>query len=204
MDKHDPPTRPSALVPPKPTDLSGDEPLLPGATVRDFWAWAMGDLRLNSTRGMLAQFLVARAVVDTRRHDDGWGNFDVLTPEGIRVEVKSSGYLQSWEQGRASAIRFGGLTGHPWSAATGYGAEREIRADVFVFCVQTATTPETYDPLDLAQWAFHVVPGETIRQTGQRSIGLGTVRRLAGVPRAWSDLRSAVLAAAGRESREDT
>lgn len=75
--------------------LSGDEPLLPGVRVRDFWAWAMGDLRPNSTRGMLAQFLVAKAVGDTRPLDDGWGDFDVQSPEGIKIEVKSSGYLQS-------------------------------------------------------------------------------------------------------------
>src|SRR5689334_1809608 len=86
--------------------LTGEEEILPGATVRDFWAWALGDLRLNANRGMLAQFLVARAVGDVRPRDDGWGNFDVLTPEGIKVEVKSSGYLQSWRQTRPSRIVF--------------------------------------------------------------------------------------------------
>lgn len=75
--------------------FSGNEEILPGITVRDFWAWALGDLRLNSTRGMLAQFLVAKALGDTRPYDEGWGNFDVLIPDGIRVEVKSLGYLQS-------------------------------------------------------------------------------------------------------------
>ncbi|MDQ3226352.1 MAG: hypothetical protein M3Q50_06965 [Chloroflexota bacterium] len=73
--------------------LSGNEQILPGIHVRDFWAWALGDLRLNANRGLLAQFLVAKALGDCRERDDGWGNFDVLTPEGIKVEVKASGYL---------------------------------------------------------------------------------------------------------------
>jgi hypothetical protein len=31
------------------------------ATVADFWRWAFSDLRNNTTRGILAEFLVARA-----------------------------------------------------------------------------------------------------------------------------------------------
>src|SRR5690606_21596217 len=91
--------------------ITGEEVLLPGVRVLDFWRWALGDLRLNSTRGMLAQFLVARAVWDTRPNDDGWGDFDVLSPEGIKIEVKSSGYLQSWSQVNPSRIVFSGLMG---------------------------------------------------------------------------------------------
>ena len=94
--------------------LSGTETILPGVTVRDLWAWAMGDLRLNTNRGALAQFLVAKAVGDGRLMDDGWGNFDVLSAEGIKVEVKSSAYLQSWRQSKLSSIVFSGLTGIPW------------------------------------------------------------------------------------------
>lgn len=42
--------------------LTDDEKILPGFVVRDFWAWALGDLRLNANRGMLAQFLVSKAL----------------------------------------------------------------------------------------------------------------------------------------------
>jgi hypothetical protein len=178
------------------TPLTGDELLLPGVRVREFWAWAMGDLRLNSTRGSLAQFLVARAVGDTRANDDGWGDFDVLSPEGIRIEVKSSGYLQSWVQKKVSAITFSGLTGRTWSAESGYGLAPEVRADVFVFAVHTSQDPDTYDPLALSAWDFYVVPGSTVRSIGQKTIGLNRVRKIAGNPIGWSDLRQAILGAA--------
>jgi len=64
--------------------------------VSAFFTWAFSDLRLNIVRGVLAEFLVAKALGDPR---DGvrnaWDNYDVLSREGLRVEIKSSSYLQS-------------------------------------------------------------------------------------------------------------
>ncbi len=181
--------------------ITGDELLLPGVRVLDFWRWALGDLRLNSTRGMLAQFLVAQAVGDLRPNDDGWGDFDVLSPEGIKIEVKSSGYLQSWSQVNPSKIVFSGLMGRTWSAETGYGASPEVRADVFVFAVHTCQDPEAYDPLDLDAWDFYVLPGSRVRAVGQKSMNLNRVRSLAGDPVKWEELRASILAnAPQRES----
>ena len=51
------------MMAPPAQPLSGDEHFLGlDATVRDFWAFAMSDLRMNNVRGYLAEFLVARAV----------------------------------------------------------------------------------------------------------------------------------------------
>jgi hypothetical protein len=172
--------------------LSGAEQVLPGVTVRDFWAWALGDLRLNSTRGMLAQFLVAKALGDPRLRDDGWGNFDVLTPEGIKVEVKSSGYLQSWTQRRLSRIVFSGLKARSWDAETRYSAEPEFRADVYVFAVHTCQDPSLYDPLDLDAWIFYVLPASVVRELGQKTLSLARLSALAPSPVSWSELPDAV------------
>jgi hypothetical protein len=161
-------------------------------TVRDFWAWALGDLRLNSTRGMLAQFLVAKALDDPRLRDDGWGNFDVLTPEGIKVEVKSSGYLQSWTQRKLSRIVFSGLKARSWDAETRYSAEPEFRADVYVFAVHTCQDPAIYDPLALDAWIFYVLPATIVRALGQKTLSLARLATLAPSPVGWSKLPDAV------------
>lgn len=44
------------LVPPDAVSLSGDEKFtgMAGTTVRDFWQFALGDLRMNNARGYLA------------------------------------------------------------------------------------------------------------------------------------------------------
>jgi hypothetical protein len=62
---------PEKALPLLPPRLAEGSELITGRdSVLDFWRWALGDLRLNSTRGLLAQFLVARAVGDARRADD--------------------------------------------------------------------------------------------------------------------------------------
>ena len=98
----DPTTRPR---------LTGDEQLegTGGATVADFWRFAMQDLQMNNTRGYLAEFLVGRALgIQTNRVE--WDPFDLLWhpsySESVRVEVKSSAYLQSWRQRKRSTPSF--------------------------------------------------------------------------------------------------
>lgn len=62
--------------------------------------------------GMLAEFLVAEALGAATRPRSEWDAYDVVTPDGIRVEVKSSAYVQAWAPARPSSIRrFGGLNG---------------------------------------------------------------------------------------------
>ena len=172
--------------------LSGDEEILNGVTVRDFWGWALSDLRLNANRGMLAQFLVALALEDNRMRDDGWGNLDVLSAEGIRVEVKSSGYLQSWVQRRLSSIVFGGLKARSWNAESGYSAEAEFRADVYVFAVHICKDPSVYDPLHVESWDFYVLPAEVVRNINQKTLNLARFQKFAPPAVKLGNLRSAV------------
>jgi hypothetical protein len=66
--------------------------------VLDYWRWAFSDLRDNTQRGVLAEFLVALALGRTETRRKAWDNYDVTTSSGLRIEVKASGYLQSWAQ----------------------------------------------------------------------------------------------------------
>lgn len=151
---------------------------------------------------MFAQFLVVQAVGDTRPNDDGWGDFDMLWPEGVKIQVKSSAYLQSWSQENPSRIVFSGLMRQTWSAETGRSKTREVRADVFVFAVHTCQSPDAYDPLDLDAWGFYVLSGSTIREIGQRSMNLNRVRAFAGDPIKWSQLRTTILQKANQHEME--
>jgi hypothetical protein len=174
---------------------SGDE-LFAGldATVKEFWAYAMRDLRTNTTRGLLAEWLVAKAV-GASPHEE-WESFDVLTPDGVRVEVKASAYLQSWEQRRLSTISFSRLKGQRWSGREGYAGEQSYNADVYVFCVQTAKSHEDYDPLELSQWEFYVVPSASVESTGYSTIGLPTLLTLTAGPTEYGQLAGAITTAA--------
>ena len=162
-------------------------------TLADFWGWAFSDLAVNTIRSTLAEFLVARALGDPRSVREEWTDFDVLMPDGTRVEVKSAGYLQRWRQWKPSLIRFGSFSGRSWDPHTGYFAEeRSIRADVFVFAVQTSTNPEAYDPFDVGQWEFYVLGAASVARSGYRSASLTWVRRQAGPAVDFAGLAEAV------------
>lgn len=192
------PEVPPILIP-RPLDrLSGDEPIgETGALIRAFWSWAYSDLRSNTERGIFAEFLVAQAVGDTSPLRKAWANHDVTTPSGVRVEVKAFGYLQSWHQRRLSTPSFGRLTGRTWDEETGeFGIEPEVRADVFVFALQTCRDPDVYDVLDLDQWEFRVVPAAAVRDSSVRTVGMSFLNQHASRPVGWSDLADAIDAAA--------
>lgn len=176
--------------------LTGREPFGGvGATVAEFWRWGFSDLRTNIVRGILAEFLVAKAVGAREPVRVAWDNFDVVSGAGTRIEVKSSAYLQSWAQKRLSTITFTGLTGLRWDAKEGWGDDREVRADVFVFAIQVCCEPTLYDPFDVDQWRFHVVSADDVREHGTRSVGTSFLRRYAPEPVSFDGLAEAIEAA---------
>ncbi|MCK9795954.1 hypothetical protein M1843_19590 [Isoptericola sp. 4D.3] len=156
-----------------PVRLTGDESFTDiGATVRDFWAYALSNLKENAARGYLAEFLVAKAVGAMGSRIE-WDAYDVLAPEGTTIEVKTSGHAQTWERRGPVVLKFGGLPGgregtkvkRSWSAATG-GMTDAFVADVYVFCVQTTTADRPYDGLDIGAWDFYVLPRRVVAGTG--------------------------------------
>ncbi|MFF2546028.1 hypothetical protein ACFVUY_26125 [Kitasatospora sp. NPDC058063] len=183
-------------TPPEPTPFQGCEAFrgADAGTVLEFWRYAMPDLRTNTTRGLLAEFLVHRAVGAVRRNAE-WESFDVLAPDGLRIEVKTSAYLQAWGQRRLSEIRFSRLRGRTWTPEDGVAAEQSYNADVYVFALHTARTHDDYDPLDIGQWDFYVAPRALVEATGQAGLGLASVRRLCGEPVAYEQLPERIRAA---------
>jgi hypothetical protein len=162
-------------------------------TVADFWRWAFSDLRTNIVRGILAEFLVAQAVADPSPLREAWDNWDVTTASGVKVEVKSSAYLQSWKQRKLSSIVFTGLTGRAWSADTNERAsERSLRADVYVFAMHICREPDQYDPLRIEDWRFRVMSAAQLAEHGVRSVTLGFLDKHAPAHYSLDDLAQAV------------
>lgn len=181
----------SDLVPSKLPALLGDERFSHGAmTVLDFWRWALGDLRMNNARGYLAEYLVARAVGSPDSTRIEWGAHDVTAPSGLRIEVKSSAYLQSWRQKKLSSPRFG-LTGAAliWDESLGdYRDDPTGRVDAWVFALQRCKDLDTYDPLDVSQWLFWTAANEDVESWGQKTISVARIEAMLGTPLVWAEL----------------
>ncbi|MDF1498446.1 MAG: hypothetical protein P1P85_03805 [Patescibacteria group bacterium] len=80
---------------------SGKEPLKFNQTnlpfqVLDFWKWSVSDLLSNATRGRFAEFIVATATnINLNVPRDEWAAYDLVTPDNIKIEVKSAAFIQS-------------------------------------------------------------------------------------------------------------
>ena len=197
------PDEPDAVLTPlPPRRLTGSESVAAGrAQVLDFWRWAFSDLRDNTVRGVLAEWIVGLALGCVDGVRSAWANHDLLCGD-IAVEVKAGAYLQAWPTRRHSRITFGHLSGRAWNEETGvYGEARSYRADVYVFAVQTAREHAAFDPLDISQWAFWVAPRAAVEGLGFRSLSLATVQTICPGSFSFDDLGPAVERAAGRSAR---
>jgi len=172
-----------------------------GFDVHDFWSWSVSDLVSNATRGILAEYIVAKACgVDTSRPRDEWAAVDLVTPEGVSIEVKSAAYIQSWHQDSYSKISFGVRKTLKWDPETNQqGSEPERAADVYVFALLAHRDQATLDPLNLDQWEFYVLPTATLndRKRSQHSITLLSLQRLNAGPYGFATLLDTVRSAAG-------
>lgn len=171
--------------------------LEPKRTLQDFWAWAFSDLVGNTERGKLAEYIVATAIGCHMETSPTWESFDLLSPEGIRIEVKTSAYIQSWAQKKFSTITFNIPQTRYWDG-TAYAEEKKRQADVYVFCVLKHRDQKTINPLDLSQWAFYAVATEKLDKTfgDQKTVCLNRLTALCNVmPCDYAALRNAVRAA---------
>lgn len=173
-----------------------------GFDVLDFWRWSTSDLVMNTTRGILAEYIVARALgVSTNRAREEWGAFDLKTRDGMRVEVKSSAYVQSWAQEKLSTIQFVVRKRLGWDPDTNVmDTEARWHADVYVFALLAHQDKASIDPLNLAQWQFWAVVTKDLdrRSRSQHSITLKSLHELAGDPVDFGGLLAAVEQAVDR------
>lgn len=144
----------------------------------------------NAYRGVVAEAIVAMALPDWRWCASDWKGWDLVRPDGFRLEVKQSAVRQTWtgEGGKPTLCRFdirarkGHLEHNIWIAEAGRNAEIYVFAHHFVFDADA----NHFDP---AQWRFHAIAASRLPQTA--TIGINRVTRLApGV--VMNDLREAV------------
>lgn len=140
----------------------------------DFWKWSVSDIISNATRGILAEFIVATALkVDLNTPRDEWGSYDLLTPEGIKVEVKSAAYIQTWAQKDLSKIQFSVRPAKIWNTETNtYDSIPKRDSDVYVMCLLKHKDQDTINPLDLSQWTFYVISTKILNNYHQTKSNL--------------------------------
>jgi hypothetical protein len=149
----------------------------------DFWQWVGSDLVNNTARGRLAEYIVARALQIPLAARQEWTECDLQTASGVKIEVKSAAYIQSWHQNALSDVRFGVGSKRSWDPANNQTSTEASRcADVYVFALLGHRDKTTVDPLELSQWSFLVASARLLDDyfPHQQSVSLKAVEKLSG------------------------
>jgi hypothetical protein len=156
-------------------------------SVSDCLLYTFGDLLNNTTRGAIAEFIVAKALgINTDEPRKDWLDYD-LVYNGIKIEVKSSGYIQSWNADNEliSNIKFSIKPAKDYDYKRRlYCGARSRKADLYIFCVLTEHDRERVDIIDVGQWDFWVIPTSEIndRCGDQATITLSSLKSTFAVP----------------------
>lgn len=163
--------------------------------ISNYWKWAHSDLLSNAERGLVAEYLVMNSLSVMQNHRVQWDAYDVETAGGMKVEVKASGYLQSWPQAKQSTIRFGIKRTLGWSAKTNItSSEKERSSDVYVFCLHAFRDKPQANPLDTEQWKFYVLSTLQLNNSlgSQKTVGISTLNRIGAVEVGYAGLAGAI------------
>lgn len=150
-------------------------------------------------RGVLAEFIVALALGLGNGKRTEWDAYDLETPEGSKIEVKSAAYIQAWQQREYSRISFDIAPKKFYDYETNtYDEELKRHADIYVFCLLKHQDSATLDPLNLDQWTFLVLPTSVLDENkpNQKAISLNSLKKLHPFETNFSGLRDAIERAA--------
>ncbi len=146
----------------------------------DFWKWAFSNVASNTTRGVLAEFIVAIALgLDREGIREEWQPYDLVTADGIRIEVKSSSYLQSWEQKSLSKPQFS-CGKKNLDATIEQDGMKVRRSDVYVFALVSETDKGKLNMLELDQWKFFVISAHALDVAlgDQKTLSLNALKKM--------------------------
>ena len=125
-----------------------------------------------------------------------WDPFDLEMENGIRIEVKSSAYLQSWKQHDFSKISFDIAPKRTWDSKTNeYSSKSTRHSDYFVFCLLHHRDQNSIDPINLDQWTFYVLKTKVLNSEkgNQKRIGLNSLLKLGPIECKFGEITSQII-----------
>lgn len=162
--------------------------------ILSFWQWSSSELLENALRGKLAEFIVASSINVTDKTREEWDAYDLMTNDGLKIEIKSSAYLQSWSQTELSKIKFGIQPTRKWEENSKRSTNVQRQSDIYIFCVLAHKDKKTVNPLDLSQWDFYILDTKVLNEKvpTQKTITLGSLLKLNPVNVKYNDLKKGI------------
>lgn len=173
-------------------------------SVLEFWRYGFSNLNSNVLRGVLAEFIIENAIKDSGQATvrSPWGDYDVLAPNGKKIEVKCCSYIQDWDQKELSKIVWTGLKAKDlyYSSAVSNNLKlttrkTDYKADIYVFCLLKHQDPKTLDILNMDQWCFYVLSKEKVKEISRNgnSISLVRLEKIGMKPISFKEIEDAII-----------
>jgi hypothetical protein len=171
-------------------------------TLTDFLVWAYSDLCDDANKGVFAEWLVAKILDIPTQRRYLWANSDLLSREGIKIEVKASAYWQSWKaldpdgshkdlskvvMQPDSKIRFSNLITKD-TIYNSIESAASLKSDLYCFCFHNEKNYQQWNAMDIEKWEFYLVKAEAIKT---KSVSLKWLKDNKFGPYSPSELRDA-------------
>jgi hypothetical protein len=166
-----------------------------GFNLTDFWSFQYSNI--YSLHGEIAEFVVARALGITEAQNSAYWTLWDITYRNIRIEVKATAYYHLWnENGKVSNQRTFGITKANGSYDPNVCGNEEFcrQNDIYVFCLNTGTTKESSNPMNLNNWEFYIVPTSFINEYcgDNKSISLGRIKGFGFEAKKYNEIRAEI------------
>ncbi len=163
--------------------------------VFNFWNWAFRDLCDDDVKGIYIEWVIGKMLGIEGERRISWANSDLITLDGIRIEIKSTSYWQSWklmdEHGKIkkapekgnplkadNEIKFGGLKAKDSLGKDQWGGESAYKSHLYLFCFQKEKDYFRWNALDMDQWEFYVLKREDLERLNVKTITLSRLKKI--------------------------
>jgi len=149
------------------TKFSGVPSNVTKKTITDFWQWGYSNLISNMNRGILAEYLVAWAIGDTKDVRVPWRSYDLTSKSGKKLEVKTTAKFQEWnfkDKKPNPNPSYHIAPTRNYNVDSGYMSKnKKFNTDIYVLCYHFAEEIEDQNPMDLRQWKFWIFSKQQIK-----------------------------------------
>lgn len=163
--------------------------------VKDFWWRWFSQLVTNNLRGILAEYIVASDIGITEKTREERDAYDLITPENIKIEIKSASYIQSREQKKLSSISFSIRPTYWYSTETNKREETKKRqSDIYIFCLLAHKNQETLNPLEMNQRDFYILPTKILEYKipKQKTISLQKLEKIWAIKTCYGEIYNTI------------
>lgn len=131
---------------------------------------------MNRERGIFAEFLVGNALIALGTGRVEWDIADVKY-RGSLIEVKSSAFVQEWEQSKLSVPIFDIAKKYEFGE---FASSRNRHAQIYIFALLFEEDRSIMDPLNMDQWEFYILSTSKINEHfgDQKSVSLKPLKKV--------------------------